>query len=139
MNRTLALRMVLVIVCAAHLVLGIIGYAAPLGLLTQAIKLSYSASVTVTPELQHAGRIIGAFMITIGVMAAFALWKPQQNRYIIYGIAVLLLLRVSQRLIFAGQIHEVFEVPYWNLWVQSIFYFALAAALFFLRPKASSS
>ena len=98
MNRTLALRMVLVVVCVAHIVLGVIGYAAPPGLLTQAIKVSYSATVTMTPELQHAGRIVGAFMIAIGVMAGFALWKPQQNRYIIYGIAVLLLLRVSQRL-----------------------------------------
>lgn len=139
MNKNLALRIVLVVVCLAHLILGIIGYTAPVGLLTQAIKTFYNASITITPELQHAARIVGAFMIAVGVMTGFALWKPQQNRYIINGVIVLLLLRVSQRAIFAGEIHEVFEVPYWHLWGQSAFYFVLAAALFFLRPKESSS
>ncbi len=138
MNKMLALRVVLALVCLAHLALGIIGYASPIVLVTQVIEFFYHASVTITPELQHAVRIVSAYMLAIGVMAGFALWKPKQSRYIIYGIVILLLLRVSQRVIFAGQIHEVFAVPYWHLWGQSILYLTLAGVLFFLRPEESN-
>jgi hypothetical protein len=139
MNRILVLRVVLVVVCVAHIVLGLIGYAAPAGPLTWAVETFYHASLTLTPELQHVIRILGAFMLAIGVMAGFACWKPEQNRYVIAGIVALLVLRVSQRLIFAEEINRVFQVPYWHIWGQAAFYFALAVVLFFLRPRESQA
>jgi hypothetical protein len=138
MNRQTALKAVLVLVCAAHLILGIIGYFAPPEPVANVIASLYGATLTITPQLQHMIRILGAFMVAIGILAAFALQDPQKNRSIIYGIAVLLILRVSQRLVFAQEIHEHFQVSYGKLWIQSIFFLALAIALLWLRPRQAN-
>jgi hypothetical protein len=137
MNKALALRIVLIVVCVPHLTLGLTGYFAPVDLVTQVLKIFYNATVTLTPQLQHAARIVGAYMLAFSVLSALALWKPEQNRHIINGVIILLLLRVGQRMIFAAQIHEVFQIPYWYHWGQSAFFLAIAVALFFLRPKES--
>lgn len=135
MNRQFALRVVLALVCISHLVLGAIGYFASPGPVTKTLAAFYGASVTLTPQSLHLIRILGAFMIAIGVLAGFAFRHPRANRTVIYGVIVLLLLRVSQRLLFAREIHASFNVSYGQLWTQSIFFFALAVALFLLRPR----
>jgi len=136
MNKAAVLRAVLALVCISHLVLGAIGFVSVPEPVAKAISAVYGATVTITPELQHVIRILGAFMLAIGVMAAFAFMNPQENRAIITGVAVLLLLRVAQRIFFASEIHEVFAVAYGRLWTQSLFFLALAAALLILRPRA---
>lgn len=131
------LRAVLVIVCVTHVVLGLIGYVADPEIVARLASLSYGATVTMTPPLQHAVRILGAFMLAIGIMAWFALRDPIRNRAIVDGIGVLQLLRVSQRVLFAGQIQEVFGVPPGRLLAQTLFFLALGLALLLLRPRAA--
>lgn len=103
------------------------------------MALFYGAQLALTPQLQHLVRILGAFMIAIGVLAGMALSDPERNRAIIYGLIVLLLLRVSQRLLFAQELHEHFAVSYAKLWVQSLFFIAIGAGLFLLRPRPRRS
>jgi hypothetical protein len=86
--------------------------------------------------LQHSVRIIGAFMLAIGVMAGFALRDPARNRAIIDGIGILQLLRVAQRVVFAAQVQETFGVSPGRLALQSVFFLALGLALLLLRPPA---
>jgi hypothetical protein len=136
MKRLLVLRAILVLVCVSHLVLGGIAYVSVSARVTKTIAAFYGASVTVTPQLQHVVRILGAFMIAIGVLSVFALYNPYKNRAIIDGIIVLLLLRVSQRMIFGNEVHRAFGVSYQHLWTQTVFFFTLALVLFLLRPKA---
>ena len=136
MKRLLVLRAILVLVCVSHLVLGGIAYISVSAQVTKTIAAFYGASVTVTPQLQHVVRIVGAFMVAIGVFRAFALHDPYKNRAIIDGIIVLLLLRVSQRVIFGNEVHKAFGLSYRHLWTQTVFFFILALVLFLLRPKA---
>ena len=100
------LRAVLVLVAVAHLFLGAVAFIAKPEMITRYAALTYGAAVTITPPLQHVVRILGAFMLAIGVMAALALRDPVRNRAIVDGIAVLQLLRVAQRFIFSAQIQE---------------------------------
>ncbi|MBZ0088887.1 MAG: hypothetical protein K8H90_00765, partial [Thermoanaerobaculia bacterium] len=53
------------------------------------------------------------------------------------GIAVLLLLRVVQRVLFADEIQSVFGVSPTRIWVQAGLFAALAVALWFLRPPSA--
>ena len=129
------LRLVLVVVAAAHLFLGAVAFVALPDMVTRWAAATYGATITLTPPLQHAVRILGAFMLAIGVMAAFALRDPVRNRAIVDGIAILQLLRVAQRLIFSTQIQEAFAVPSGRLLLQSSFFLVLALVLLFLRPS----
>lgn len=139
MNTLVILRVVLVVVCLSHLVLGSVAFLAIPEHVTSFAAAAYGATIALTPPLQHAVRIVGAFMLAIGIMAAFALRDPVRNRAIVDGIGILQLLRVSQRLFFATQIQEVFSVPAGRLWAQSLFFLAFGLALLLLRPRAAGT
>ena len=131
------LRAVLVIVTLSHLVLGAIAFVAIPHVVTSLAASAYGATVTLTPELQHAVRIVGAFMLAIGIMAFFALRDPVRNRAIIDSIGILQLLRVSQRVFFATQVQEAFGIAPGRLWAQTAFFLALGVVLLLLRPGAA--
>ena len=135
MARTLALKILLGVVCASYLVLGSVPQLSA-GLVETTGRLAYGATVELTPQLHHVLRMLGAFMIGIGVLAAFAWREPVQNRRIIQGIAVILILRASQRVVFGQSIHQAFDISYPQLWTQSLFFFSLGVALLWLTPRS---
>jgi hypothetical protein len=118
--------------------LGGLGFLFPPDLVaSRIIKATYGATVVLTPQLIHVIRILGAFMITIGFLAGLAFMNPFRNRAIIWGVIVLLVLRVSQRFFFAAEIQEAFGVTTGHLVGQSVFFLATALGLFLLLPKES--
>ena len=80
--------------------------------------------------------MFGAYMLTVGVLGIFAILNPLKNISIIYGISFLLLLRVIQRLVFAGQAYAVFGISPGYYWGQTICFLTLAILLIVFRPKA---
>ena len=137
MNRDMAFKVLLALVGLAHLVVGLIANLAPPEMLVKVVSIFYGASVEVTAQSHHVIRMIGAFMIGVGVMAFLACRDPQRNRAIVIGIITVLVLRVIQRLVFAQEISSGFGVPAGRIWVQVAFFLITAIALFVLRPKAA--
>ena len=135
-KRHFLLRIILGLVALAHVLIGLGGVipAVPVEWLA---SILYGASLTVTPQIEHIVQMWGAYMLTVGVLAAFAVWQPVKNIFVIYGVSFLLFVRVLQRLFFAGQVESVFVVsPVWY-WVQTVVFLAIPLALILLRPKAS--
>lgn len=137
MNKHRMLRVLLAVVSVSHLLLGLLAVAAPVESVARVAAALYGATLDVTPALQHILRILGAFMIAVGLMSSFAFFSPEKHEGIIAGVVVLLLLRVAERLIFAREIQSTFQVSTTHLWIQSIFFLILAVALFIVRPRAS--
>jgi membrane-associated HD superfamily phosphohydrolase len=137
MNRQTALRILLAIVSISHLLLGLLAVVAPPETVARLVATFYGATLEVTPAVQHVLRILGAYMMAIGVMAAFAFFNPAKQKGILAGIILLLVLRVAQRLIFASEIQQNFGVSAGHLWTQSAFFLALATALFWARPTGN--
>lgn len=134
-KRYLPVRIILGAVALGHILIGITGVipAIPLDI---AVRF-YGASLTVTPQIEHITQMFGAYMLTVGLLAVFAVRDPVKNTFVIYGISFLLFVRVLQRLFFAGQAFEVFGIsPVWY-WVQTGVFLAIPLALILLRPKAS--
>ena len=136
-KRYLPLRIILGGVSLAHISIGITGVI-PVIPLDIAIRF-YGASLTVTPQIEHITEMFGAYMLTVGLLAAFAVRDPVKNMFVIYGVSFLLFVRVIQRLFYAGQAFEVFAIsPAWY-WVQTVFFLAIAVSLILFRPKVSKS
>ena len=135
MSTLVILRAVLVVVMVSHVVLGAIAFVAVPDVVTSLAAMMYGATFTLTPQLQHAIRIVGAFMVAIGIMAFFALRDPVRNRAIVDAIGILQLLRVSQRVLFATDIQQAFAIPTGRLWAQGAFFLVLGLALLLLRPR----
>ena|SRR2546425_1231585 len=128
------IKALLWLVCGSHLALGLAGVFSP-ALAVDAAKVFYGAQVEPTPVNLHLLRIIGAYMITIGIVGGTAAREPQRHRPVIVAIAVLLFMRVVQRLAHAGEIQQSFGVSELRIWLQSAYFAALAGALLFLMPK----
>jgi|SRR5882724_6564818 len=135
MNKEIALRIVLAFVGLAHLVLGLLANLAPPELLVKIVSAFYGANIEVTAQAHHVLRILGAFMIGIGVMALLACRDPRRNQAIIMGIITVLVLRVIQRVVLAREISSTFNISPAHLWAQAAFFLIVAIALFVLRPK----
>jgi hypothetical protein len=131
----LPLRIVLGSVVLSHTVIGLAG-AIPIIPIDIATRF-YGASLTVTPQIEHITQMFGAYMITVGLLAAFAVRDPVKNKFVIYGVSFLLFVRVIQRLFFADQAFEVFEISPALYWAQTALFLAIAVSLILLRPKES--
>lgn len=138
MNKQTVLRILLAVVSVLHLLLGLLAVGAPPEALARLAQAFCGATVDVTPAVHHVARILGAFMIVMGVMAAFAFFNPAKHEGILAGIVLLLILRLAQQLIFAHEIQQTFGVSTGRLWVQSVLLLAVAAALFWARPKGEA-
>lgn len=136
MTKMLILRILLIFVAASHLLLGLAGTLIPPGQFADSIiQVTYGGSFEIGPVTHHVIRILGAFMMAVGVMAAFAAFDPRRYVAVIYVIMFLFIVRTLQRLIFAEDIEEHFGIALWRLIGQSIFYLALGVALVLLRPR----
>lgn len=130
-------RLVLGLVALSHITLGTAAFV-PWVSVETLVKVFYQASVSVTPQLQHIVEMFGVYMFTVGILSIFALWDPVKNKSIINGIIILLVLRVIQRITFADQAWEVFQISSEWYWAQTILFFIIALVLFLLKPKAES-
>jgi hypothetical protein len=137
MTKGIAFRAVLMLVGLAHLILGLAANVAPPETLTKIVAEFYGATLDVTPQVHHVLRILGVFMIGIGMMAIWACANPQRHQAVVFGIIAILILRVLQRIAFAQEISKAFGVSPVRLWVQVAFFLITAIALFALRPKAT--
>jgi hypothetical protein len=139
MNKETALRVLLALVALAHLVLGLIANLASPETLARIVSQSYGATIEVTSQAHHVVRILGVFMIGIGVMAGLACRDPRRNQAIIMGIITILVLRVVQRVVLAQEIISTFHISSSRLWGQAAFFLIIAIALFVLRSKPAPS
>lgn len=133
-----ALRVVLGLVALSNIVIGLLGVI-PAIPVEKVVAIFYSAMLAVSPQLEHITQMFGAYMLTLGILAAFAIRDPARNVLIVYGIVFMLFLRTLQRVLFAGQASSVFGIPTGIYWAQTIIYFAVAVALIFLRPSSRKS
>ena len=128
------LKALLWLVCITHVLSGIAGISSP-GIAGEVARRFYGAALELTPVSSHLLRIIGAYMLVVGILGAVAAWDPDRNRPIITTLAVLLLIRVLQRAFHAGEIHQTFGISYGRIWFQGVYFTAIAVALLVLMPR----
>ncbi len=131
------IKVLLWLVCVTHLGMGIAGVVSP-SLAQQVAKSFYGAQLEATPAAIHLVRIIGAYMIAVGVLGFVAARDPEKYRAIIVAVAILLAVRVAQRLVFAEEVQQTFGISAARIWFQSAYFAVLAGALLYLMPKRKS-
>ncbi|HSR42532.1 MAG TPA: hypothetical protein VLL48_10175 [Longimicrobiales bacterium] len=132
--RARALRWLLWFVSVSHLLLGLGAF------LSAEFRLwvgrLYGADLVWTDELGYVAAMGAAFMVGLGVAGVAAARDPARHRAVVMAFAVVLLLRVAQRLAQPGAIEELFGIPVWRTVANAVFFAALAAALLLLLPPA---
>ena len=123
----LVLQTLLLGICAFNVIIG-------LGLnlspdFPQAVASYYGAEVEWTPAFMYIIKPLGAFMITVGLLAGIAARDPLKHAAIVYAVAVLFLMRGAQRFIFMDEIANSINIEAGRNAVNGIFFLALAAVL----------
>jgi hypothetical protein len=97
----------------------------------------YGAEMSFTPEFVYVIKPLGAFMVALGAIAGAAALDPLRYRAVIYCFVLLFVLRSAQRLVFAGEIHDVMGIDTTRNLVAVGFFLLLAAALLLLERTAT--
>ncbi len=136
MNRMLILRVLLSYAAATHFLIGLAATVVPPGDFADfIIGVTYGGSFDIGPVTHHVIRVLGAFMMAMGVLITFAVFNPRRYVAVVYTIMFLFVVRTLQRLIFADDIQEHFDISTVRLVGQSLFFLALGGAILLLRPR----
>lgn len=136
------LKVSLWITCAFHILVGLsLNLPFGVGLKEWVGSGLYSAQVDWSqPQFVYILKPLGAFMFILGLMAAIAARNPLPNKLIVYGFALLWLVRSLQRIIFWPEIQDAFAIPTASLMSGTIFVFLSGVLLLVLlyfadRPR----
>ncbi len=131
------LQALLCFVCAAHVVIGVgVNLAPGFPPLMAGI---YGATVDWTPQFTYILKPLGAFMLTVGLLAGIAATDPVRHSAVVYAVAVLLVIRSAQRLVFADETLRAFGITLARDVAVSCFFLSLAAALVVLVRRVSAA
>lgn len=89
----------------------------------------YGAEVDWTPAFMYIIKPLGAFMITVGLLAGIAARDPLKHAGIVYALALLFLMRGLQRFVFMDEIANAVNIEAGRNAVNGIFFMALAVIL----------
>lgn len=133
--KDIVIRVLLALVCLVNLFLGIAAFASEEFIL-EVIRVVYRVPL---PDLEehtiYIIKMLGCFLIAIAVMAGLAIRNPMQNRIIIFGNALWLILRGIQRMTYIERFHADWDIPYTVLWGQIVFVFLFAILLLLFMPR----
>jgi len=130
----LMLRLALISVAATHLTMGVLAIISPpKRQADKMLKVFYGATLDLTPQERHLIRMLGAYMIAVAFVSAFAVADPVARWAIVYGTGILLLLRGGQRIVFAREIRAAFGIFPTRMKMQTAFFLLLGALIVALR------
>ena len=133
-NSLFFLKILMWIIAGMHLVVGGGLIVAP-GF-AQFMAEVYGADVEWTPELCYILKPLGAFMVTLGILAVAAALNPSKNRVIVYGFVILHLGRALQRLVWAQEVQDAFGISASRNVANMVFFSVLAVAVVVLDQFA---
>ena len=130
-----ALRLVLGIIVFTYCLLGI-GALVGGTVAQDLLSFVYGTFLLSTPEIIYLVRVIGVFLLGIGIIGAFAWYAPVKHRPLIGVVALFLVLRGIQKLVMIEVIAQTFSIPVERTLLSACFYLLGAWLLLYLRPRA---
>ena len=137
MSAMTCLKALLWFVCLSHLAMG-----ASLNLVPDAVPILakyYGAKGEFPAEFVYIVKPLGAFMMTLGFVGIAAAWNPLKHGSMIYGFAILFLLRSAQRIVYAEEIEKHLGIAPGRNWMTTAFFLVLAVALVALYRTAAKA
>jgi hypothetical protein len=130
-----ALQVMLWFVCAAHILIG--GSINLFPGMLPIIADAYGANVNWTAEFTYILKPLGAFMVTLGLIAAIAARDPLRYRPVVYAFVLLFVMRCLHRLLFGQLLFDTFGISQSRNVLNLVFFLACGVALVLLERRAT--
>jgi hypothetical protein len=121
-----------------HILMGILGIASGSWAAWGAHTL-WHANVSVDPQFTYLAKFLGAYVAAFGVMLLFIASDPVRYGALVYPAVLVAVLRIGERLVFAGELKTAFGVGMDRTIVTIIVVGVLNAGLLVLKPREAYS
>jgi hypothetical protein len=128
------LRGVTWFVCVYHVVLGIV-MNCPVGWIEWTVSLLLGATKMPDASALFLARMLGTYVLMIGIAAGLAAWDPIKNRAMLSVLVILTVLRSVQRLLQASDLEVALGVAAKSNWTMVAVSMGFAATLAYFRYR----
>lgn len=126
-------------VCLTHVFIGA-GLNLSADGMVASMASSYGAEAAEwSTELLYIVKPLGAFMLVLGLLAGAAAVNPRRHAVIVYGFAVLFVIRALQRIFFSQDILDTFGISQGRNLGNAIFFLVLAVVVIVLERMTRRS
>ena len=134
MNRHTGIKILAGFMGVYHILMGILGIVSGSWAAWGAHTL-WHANVTVDPQFIYLAKFLGAYVVAFGVMLLFIAKDPIRYGALVYPAVVVAVLRIGERLVFAGELKTTFGIGMERTIGTIIVVGALNLALLVLKPR----
>jgi len=117
-----------------HILMGILGIVSG-STAAWAAHVLWHATVTVDPQFSYLAKFLGAYVVAFGCMLLFIAMDPVRYASLVYPALVVAVLRIAERLIFAGELKTAFGIGMDRTIGTIIVVAALNLGLLLLKPR----
>jgi hypothetical protein len=121
-----------------HLLMGLMGIISG-EMAARVAQTMWGAHVTVDPQFSYLAKFLAAYVIAFGLMMLFIAKDPVRYGPLVYVAASLGLIRILERLIFAGQLQAAFSIGMDRTIATVVVVAILNGSLILLKPKAADT
>lgn len=119
-----------------HILMGIVGIASGSWAAWGAHAL-WHANVTVDAQFTYLAKFLGAYVVAFGIMMLFIAKDPVRYGALVYPAVVVAILRIAERLVFAGELKSAFGIGMDRTIGTIAVVAVLNIALLVLKPRES--
>jgi len=136
MNKHQGIRLLAGFMGVYHILMGILGIVSGATAAWGAHVL-WHANVVVDPQFSYLAKFLGAYVVAFGVMMLFIAKDPIRYGALVYAAIVVAVLRIAERLIFAGELKSAFGIGMDRTIITVVVVVALNLGLLLLKPRES--
>jgi hypothetical protein len=138
MNRHTGIKILAGFMGIYHILMGVLGIASG-SLAAWVAHTLWHASVVVDPQFTYLAKFLGAYVIAFGIMMLFIAKDPVRYGALVYPAVVVAILRIGERLVFAGELKTTFGIGMDRTIGTIIVVGALNIALLVLKPRETGA
>jgi hypothetical protein len=109
MNQHTGIRILAGFMGIYHILMGVMGIVSG-STAAWAAHTLWHATVTVDPQFSYLAKFLGAYVIAFGCMMLLIAKDPVRYAALVYPAVVVAVLRIAERLIFAGELKTAFGI-----------------------------
>lgn len=134
MNRHNGIRFLAGFMGIYHILMGALGIVSG-STAAWGARVLWHANVTVDPQFTYLAKFLGAYVVAFGVMMLFIAKDPVRYGSLVYPAVVVAVLRIAERLIFAGELKTAFGIGMERTIGTIVVVGALNLGLLLLKPR----
>jgi hypothetical protein len=134
MNRHTGIRLLAGFMGIYHILMGVLGIVSG-STAAWGAHVLWHANVTVDPQFSYLAKFLGAYVVAFGVMMLFITKDPVRYGGLVYPAVVVAVLRIAERLIFAGELKAAFGIGMDRTIVTIVIVGILNLGLLLLKPR----